>query len=194
MLDPQDDNHSKRKAIDPELAHKAKLLRLSNLFVDPAEGSALVHKQNIFLVLAGLKPVSEASSGHWLTTASGRHTVADDPEEVGRFLESLGLTYDLHKKYYVTNAVVALTKKVLDRYLGRTSGSGPAGHLLGYPDTAVTAFIHDECMTMDEQDRVEEGADLHGYIVPFRFSLAHWQTELAVVRQWRDTLMVYGLL
>lgn len=193
MLSPSHASRSEN-ALDSALVDKARTLRKTVLFVDPSEGSELIHKQAIFLVLAGLKPVSEVSSGHWAYTSEGRHTVADDPATVEQFLSMLGLTYDLEALDYVTNATVALTRETLDAYEGRAPGSGPAGQFLGYPDTAITAFVENCCVSREKQDRIEKKEQIDDYAVPFRFSEDHWRAEVLVARQWRDTLAAYGLL
>ncbi|SRR6266496_1519111 len=140
--------------LDEELGRQARLLRESEYFVWPIEDASMAAKQDIFLVLAGLKPVSETTSGHWVPHPGGQRTVADDPKEVGRFLESLGLAYHLAGDERGTDAVVALRPELVEEYV-RADDSSSVGRLFGYPESAVAAFVKGECMPVDEQERIE---------------------------------------
>ena len=186
----QDDAPS--ELINRELAHKATLLRDSPYFVHPSEGVELIEKQSILLVLAGLKPVAEVLSGHWVRTSTGRTTMADDPQEVGVFLKSLGLTYHLSVDEHVTKALVALRPELVDEYL-RSSGSAAVGKLFGYPESAVTAYAAGTCMPGDQQEKIEQNEGLDEFIVQFRFSQDNWHDELKVARHWQNVLDTYGL-
>lgn len=188
---------------DPLLVQKSKILRDSTLFTYPIEGEELVEKQSIFLVLAGLKPLSEANSGHWELTPDGRRTVFDNPKKVGAFLDSLGLRYTLRHDEHATTALISLKKELLDTY--ERAGTFPEprvyieiGKLFGYPETATAAFAQfdeKQLLSNDDQDRVEqEGGLSDRYFVNFRFSKAHWQEELAVCLHWQEVLKLYDLI
>jgi hypothetical protein len=57
-------------------------------------------------MLAGVRPVAEASAGHWTVTVDGRHMVFDEPAAVGKFLQSLGLHSRLRHDSRATDALV----------------------------------------------------------------------------------------
>ncbi len=178
----------------PVLSEKARRLLASPLFVGPTD-AALSEKQTIFLVLAGLKPVAEAASGHWVADAHGRHTEPDDPAAVAMFLDSLGLAYRLSQDEHATDAMVSLQPSLIEQSAAAANDLVSMGRLFGYPATAVEAFGRDHCLPADEQERVEQDAGLDaGFFVGFRFSTQHWQEELAVLQQWNAVLRAYGLV
>lgn len=181
--------------ISPELLEAARRLKESPFFVNPSDGVPLVDKQQIFLVLAGYKPVSNVSSGHWVASPAGRRTVADDPNQVGAFLTSLGLAYHLWRfDDHATNAVVALKPELVAHYLD-SSDTSTSGRLFGYPDSAVKAFTLGEeaLLAPSEQEQCERERDLPDGLACFRLSRAHWADELAVVQQWHTTLRAASL-
>jgi|GEM_PF-1233212 len=191
----------------PLLAEKADALRASSLFTNPSHDSEMAEKQSIFLVLAGLKPVSKASSCHWEPTQNGRRTVFDDPKEVAAFLESLGLSYQLRHDEHATDALISLNAELLVEYsratgIANEESYSTVGKLFGYPATAAEAFAHyavgDEekyLLAAEEQDKIEhEGGLGEKYCVNFRFSKAHWPEELKTCLQWQEVLQLYSLL
>ncbi len=180
-------------SLQPELAAKVQQLKQSQFFVGTQRHAPYAEKQSIFLVLAGLKPVGEAFSGHWVPTATGRRTIADDPKQVGAFLESLGLSYSLQSYENRLEAVVALRPELVNEYRQPDRDSSTAGRLFGYPETAVLAFASGDLLPNEEQDKVEEEAGVD-VISTFRFSRNHWPDELAVVKRWYEAMKRYGLL
>lgn len=149
-------------ALDPELQEKATRLKTSRLFVNPSDAVALMDKQLIFLVLAGEKPVAEVSSGHWVDLAGGRTTVADDPDEVGALLTSLGLKFSLtNTDGNALDAIVSLRAEQVDEMVNARDVA-TAGRLFGYPKTAVLALEQgeDALIPLAEQHRIEAAAGL----------------------------------
>jgi hypothetical protein len=134
----------------------------------------------IFLVLAGLKPVSEVAAGHWVQTPTGRRTEPDSPTGLGGFLSSLGLAYDLTPNDHITVALVSRSRAVLNQYLHVQSQRLEAGLLLGYPHSAVTAFVNGRLMSFEQQEHLVRDAGLAQW-VHFRLSKMHANEELEVV-------------
>ena len=188
----QSGKHEKR---DPELWQKAQVLKASPLFVGTTDSTPLVEKQAVFLALIGLKPVSEASSGHWVPRPGGRRSVYDDPAAVGALLDSLGLVCRLRHDEYATDALVALWPGSLETYTtAATEGDQQKlGELFGYPATAATAFADgdDHLLPLAEQKRLERAV---GGLPMLRFSRTHWREELQVVQRWQAVLGLYELL
>lgn len=182
-----------------DLLRKAKLLKESQLFADPSGEGTTYEKQALFLVLAGEKPVGEASSGHWEATGNGRTTVADDPHAVGDFLASLGLAYHLSSfDGHATDALVAADERLLAQYHQADVAYDIAevGRLFGYPETAVAAFAADSedlLLDYEEIDRQAAAGGIDPLQVSFRLSKAHWADELAVVHRWQTLLIAAGL-
>ena len=189
---------------EPQLWRKALQLKASPLFVSTTDTAPLVEKQAIFLALIGLKPVSEASSGHWVPTRGGRRSVYDAPAAVAAFLESLGLAYHMRQDEYATDALVSLQPELLDAYEAAAADGDQVkiGELLGYPETAVAAFAardqdadgQDLLLPPAEQERIEREVQLPAYMPTFRFSREHWRQEMAVEQRWLSVLRLYDLL
>ncbi len=186
-------------SLTDDLLHKARLLRESQFFVDPSGDGTSYEKQTLFLVLAGEKPVGEASSGHWETTKDGRKTVADDPHDVGKFLASLGLVYNLSSfDGHATDAIVALDEHSLERYRKADAiyDIAEIGRLFGYPETAVAAFAADSessLLDFEEVDSRAIAAGIDPSQVSFRLSKPHWADELATIQHWQALLISAGL-
>jgi hypothetical protein len=190
--------------INSELSKKAKLLLDSPHFTNHVDQGFLTEKQSIFLTLCGKKPVSEATSGIWATTANGGHSKPDDEHEINAFLSSLGLAYQLRHDDYATDALVALNNNDLLEYSQASLDSGNVGQLFGYPKTAVDAFGRafsgdateelNYLMAIEDQDKLLEKAGVPDYIPMFRFSRDHALEELEVVKDWYATLRMYNLV
>lgn len=183
---------------DDKLAAIATQLKSSAHFVNHAQMSPYSEKQCIFLVLAGKKPVSQATSCKWVQTAGGAHSEPDNHQELGELLKQLGLAYQLRSDGHATDAFVSLNSEGIDAYLAaeRTGDMATIGRLFGYPETAVEAFVKDENMDSDEQDRFMEAAGIPVTTVAlplFRFSKTHAAEELVVVKDWYEILKAYGL-
>lgn len=189
-------SNTSRPHLNAELLDKARRLKDSPFFVHPSDGAEMVEKWEIFLVLAGYKPVSEVASGHWIDVPGGRRTVPDDPELVGAFLQELGLAYHLSNfDDHATDAVVAVTPELVEQYM-ESSGSSAIGTLFGYPASAVRAFAVGESnlLSHKEQERYEAEAGLPEVFVMFRLSRKHWRDELNVVKKWYEVLREAGLI
>lgn len=185
--------------LDKDLLHKAELLRNTHLFMHPTtidEVPLLVEKQMIFLVLAGFKPVSEASSGELVKQPDGQPlAVPSDRGEIARFLDTLGLRYHIRGDEYATDALVSLKQELIDEYLD-TEGLDNAhriGELFGYPKTATDAFgDKEQLLSIEEQDRLVAEGGLDEFM-NFRCSRDHWREEFQAVKAWADVLRAYGL-
>lgn len=171
------------------LQAKAKILKESQLF-----GVEEDHRQAIFLVLAGLKPVSQATSGHWEDIENGRRRVADKVEDVEALLSSLGLVYSLSETPEGIDAVVSLDQALIDEYLVAVVREDleTIGRLFGYPETAYTAYAQGDYLdsTKDEELRAQPGM----YDGGFSFSPGHYQEEVEVLKQWYKVLADYDLV
>ena len=192
-------------ALDPTLLTKAKALKDSKLFTNPRTSEPeLFEKQNIFLVLAGIKPLTEILSYHEELTKDGLgKIVADPPKEVMAFVQSLGLVCDLSlSDEDHTLCIIASGKDRISEYLQSDSRSFiKIGSLFGFPRTAAEAYeqaFSDDgdrnlCLSFEEQDKIEQDAHLFTSGAGFFFSRAHWHEELELVKQWQDLLEAYGL-
>lgn len=164
-----------------------------------------MQKHGIFLTLAGLKPVSEASSSHLVATDYGSERVPDDPAEVAQLLDRLGLRHRIMREPHYLLVQVSLSEECLKQYeaAGRLSLRDmymETGRLFGYPMTAVEAYAEacttdrDLRLTGKEQEAAERAAGIPQLGARFRLSREHWQAELAVLSEWSHVLRQYGLL
>jgi hypothetical protein len=180
---------------DPRLRQQAQLLKASPFFDAHSDAHPLQEKQAIFLALAGMKPVAEASSGHWVATSHGRRSMFDDPKAVSAFLSSLGLAYRLRHDEFATDALVSLQPELLTAYEHAAADGDQAniGELFGYPLTAARAFADgpSHLLPRAELERLERRT---GLSIIFALSRAHWQDELAVTQKWAETLRTYEML
>lgn len=192
--------------VDPQLKIKSQLLRDAPLFGTSVAEEPHIQKHNIFLALAGLKPVSEASSGHFVSTSNGRRLVPDDPAEVTLLLHQLGLHWRITRKPYYLLVQVSLSEECLEQYeaageLSAEEAYRETGSLFGYPKTAVEAFVaaqttdRDPRLPRPEQDAIERAAGIPETAdIDFWFSRDHWREELPVVKEWCRVLRQYGFL
>jgi len=174
------------------LLNASSQLRASRSFCGLTDAYPLSEKQALFLVVAGCKPVAEATSGHWVDTAEGRESIADDPREIAGFLESLGLAYSLKSDDFGTDAAVARTAETLQEFVA-AQDAATVGRLFGYPETAVAAYQRNDLLSEEEQAPVERQAGLPD-ISFFRLSRHNWEAELRTVQAWCHVLGEYDLL
>jgi hypothetical protein len=182
---------SSTSQLNPTLVSKAQLLRASSLFSPRGDHESLIEKKTLFLCLAGLKPVSAAGSGHWLTTSLGGKREVDDPDAVRDLLGQLGFVFELEVRSDVVLAYVSLSRRTLAEYWAMRHDSREEGRLFGYPMTAVDAYVVGESMLADQQSAAQQafGAPVFS---TFRLSREHAAAELEVMHQWWAMLELYG--
>jgi len=172
---------------------KADILKQTDHFNSGYYNPGWSEKQAIFLVLAGKKPLGEAASAHYVIEGTTATATPDDHAAVGELLSRLGLAYALTDRFGFTIATVSLDQPLVDQYVA-THDMRIIGKLFGFPATAVAAFDTNKAMDGDEQDRLLAEAGLANAPGFFRFSKDHAQEELAVVRDWYQTLLAYRLI
>lgn len=181
---------------DPQLEQKAHILLSSDLFVHTVDNAALVEKQTIFLVLAGFKPVGFVSSGHWKDTEGGRESEADDPTLVSTFLTSLGLHFRLFTDQYTTDAIISLHDENLVQFETNIQDDHLAGHLYGYPETAIEAYLSPNkslALSEEEQEKVLKAAQVPEHFLNFRMSTKNYAQEVLTIQKWYAFCKLYGL-
>jgi hypothetical protein len=145
--------------------------------------------------MMGLKPVAEASSGHWVQTDGGRRTMPDDPRKVGALLDSLGLAYSLTGDDYAITALVSQSEDLIQAYRADINVV-EHGKLFGYPETAIEAFVANphQLLTPERQDEILKAAGLPDNMPMFRMSSAHWEDEIKILQDWHQALRQAGLV
>lgn len=140
--------------------------------------------------------MSQATSSKWIKTDHGAHAEPHDPHELEQFLDSLGLNYYLSADEYATDALVSLDPKKLDAYLAaeKADDAFKVGQLFGYPETAIEAFVHDASLDFEAHDELMKKAGIPDMMPSFRLSKTHAPEELAVLKDWHQTLKEYELI
>ena len=169
-------------------------LRESTLFCGLSDDYPLVEKQNLFLMLAGAKPVTEVTSGHWESTRNGRRSVADDPVTVQDFLTSLGGVSRIRCDMHGVTAVVSMKQELLSDYdsAEKREDIRKIGLLFGYPKSAVDAYVGGHRLEWDRQAELLRNAGVDK-VSGFIMSQQGWKAELAVLLDWQAVLKYYNL-
>jgi hypothetical protein len=175
-----------------DLAEKAGLLLDTLHFSHRADRYSLGEKQVLFLVVAGLKPVGEARSGHWIETGAGRDSAPDGVAEVTATLEKLRLVAHFEVTENHITATVSLHESVLELYESHKDDPTIRGLLLGYPPTAVAAFAARRLMKPHDQDTLLRKAGLSDFAM-FRLSDTSPLAELEVLISWKRILGEYSM-
>lgn len=182
------------EALDPTLLSIAGTLKNSSCFTRVDDEAPLYEKQVIFLAAAGLKPVSEAASGHWQAFPGGRKTVPDNEDDVKCLLNDIGLHYRLSNDGHVIHAAVSLSDAALHAFETMAGHSDHAltGLLFGFPPSAVMAFALQRSADFSDPDPLLDANGLNHFSV-FRFSSAWQDEELRILTFWHRVLTSYGL-
>lgn len=180
------------------LAKIAQQINNSSLFTGTSDADRFLHKQFLFLAVAGQKPVSQIASGHWQKTATGRITVPDDVTKTKEFLDQLPLAYHIQIESFALSIWVATDQVTLDQTL-KTTDNYEIGLLLGYPETAVHTLCYSKetLLPLAEQEKLlrQEVSDEQLLnLVCFRMSRQHYRTEFKTVKRWYEVLQQYGLV
>lgn len=150
-------------------------------------------KAQLALVFLGYKPAIEIDV----------FTNNDTPEQVQKHIHFLGLySRQIAPNPEIKNSVatflvakekenVDLLQQVIDLRDSKEQMIEQGYHifygtLMGYPDTAVLAFVQQKLLSTEEQVEKEKFFEP---LCVFRFSKQHWEKELNVVRKWRQALM-----
>lgn len=184
---------------DKKLQRAAQKLKTTELFTGNSDADRLLHKQLLFLAVAGLKPVCQVASGHFEAVSPAQRTsVPDNPKQVARLLDELGLVYKIKVTKHYVDVYAAKTPKSLTKMLKATDPN-EVGLLFGFPQTAAAAFKnHDtDCLTTEEQNQIIneliDDARLHP-LVCFKLSKKHYLNEIEVVKQWIRILKKFELV
>lgn len=182
----------------PELQKKAQMLLSSDLFLSNIENCPLLEKQNIFLVLSGLKPVSFVTSNHLSGDPHmAQESHGDDPSFVSSFLLSLGLYSKLFTDKYSTDAIVSLNQKFIDEVESHMDDPIHCGILYGYPKTAIQAFVSEDKslrLTEEEQEKTMRDNGIPECFPHFIMSKKYFTEEIKIIKSWFDICREYGMV
>lgn len=175
---------------------KIHLIKNTHLFTLHTYSHKLADKQSFLLTLLNIKPVSLIYSNHGEDTPTERALRPDNVQEVKIFLDNLELFYCLKEDENTIEAHISTSKVKLEEFeiAQQQKDIKKIGILLGYPETAVDAFIQNKCLPLDEQDKLLEQKGITGVTVNFRFSKNHYKEEIETYKKWYSELLKYNLL
>lgn len=155
-----------------------KVKRLEQLNIGPAQ------KAFIILVLLGLKPATELDLYEW----------NDKKEDIKKVMQEVGLEIKekeipSDRKNLKAKLAIAKDKTITERLLTIDSRKDHKeyGALMGYPESAVQAFINKEqLLSKDDYPKDEE------VIFNMGLSKNNWQEEFAILKKWSETIKKYN--
>ncbi len=160
-------------------AIEKKIAMLEGLSIGPEQ------KASIILVLLGLKPATE------LLLYSNN----DKPGKVAETILATGLDIRLKRENEkVTVFAIARDTKTLEQLVKVTADKDHEafGKLMGYPDSAINAFLHKE----DQLDETEEqkllGDDNDINLGVFKLSKDNYKKELDLIKQWNTAIETFS--
>ena len=143
-------------------------------------------KAQIILVVLGLKPAAELAL----------YEDNDNVETIEAALRQAGLLFTkketdgpveskrLFCEYAFANVASTLEQLSL---IDSKSDHAAYGRLMGYPPSAIDAFIDKEKLLP-----ADEYPDMAGVIFSFKLSKGGWQAELATLRQWSEAIKEFA--
>lgn len=137
-------------------------------------------KANIILIFLGLKPATELEiSSH-----------NDSAEKVINVIENIGLKVKIKSKFKrkdkdIVLLSVADNQENLDRLeqIDPSKNHEEYGRLMGYPETAIDAFLHKE-KRLDPENYLEND-ELIFFIA---MSKENWEEEIKTLKKWSDAI------
>jgi len=169
----------------------ANQLLATPLFTGNTDLDRLTSKQMIFLVAAGMKPLSEVASLHFEETERGKEAKGDDPEAVKAFLGTIGLSSSVEAGEAITRAVVSNNPEIISDF---TDKKKPEGKLFGFPESSIEAFESGSSMGIEEQEKLQAEAGIPESFTPFRLSMDNYEEELKLMKSWYQLLEQYTLV
>ena len=70
--------------------------------------------------------------------------------------------------------------------LDPTKDHAEYGQLMGYPQTAIDAFVNGKLLTDKDYP------DMRGIIFNIKFSQGHWPDELKILKEWSEAIRKYS--
>lgn len=149
---------------------------------------SLPNAAQVLLVLEGLKPATEVFA-------------VDDHEKIKQDLENMGLC--VVEKDWKEGKLFNVSKdlsvvKEIDIIAGLVRGGEGKntpeldrryGELMGFPSTAIDAYISGNTLPEEEEKRLKEEMGFDNIFFPFKLSQEHYRDELVVLKQWYKTLL-----
>lgn len=171
-------NETIEKLPDLSAFQKEKVANFENLNMGAYPQAELI------LIFLGLKPATEVDVAPW----------NDSPQKIAQAIKDAGLivakknSKDVNGKKF-TILAIARDKETLLR-LKQAEGNKDHqeyGRLMGYPDTAIDAFLDDEKL-LPEKDY----PDMTDKFMNFKLSKDHWQEEIKVITKWSQAIKQYA--
>ena len=162
----------------------------SNLSIDKIktlEQIKMGHGQlaEAILVLLGLKPTTELAVYDW----------NENPKEARRKMEEAGLIIKEKKirshehENLTAKFVVTLDERLATELMNAEADEDHEkyGKLMGYPETAVKAFLGETELLPDK-----DYLDMSGIIFDFKMSKDHYKEEFETLSKWSEAIKKYA--
>ncbi len=157
----------------------------------------IIQKAELILIVLGLKPATEISLGN-------DEESLQDAEET---LKQIGLKCkekiyphlvnhieEFIRNKYLHSIVVARDEQTVEKLFALDAGSKlqdqiEYGRLMGFPETAIKAFIENECA---DNTFMQKYLQDNGLIFCFRFSKENFLQEIETVKKWSEAIKFYA--
>lgn len=168
---------------DQDLAEKARIIKEAD--IPGFNQEDFRPKQEVFLSLAGLKPVSMLG------------IPLEATEDFKKLMDQLGLVSSSAEGNPGKTEMFFVSKdqNFVDQYKRAIEQKTDLGILLGYPESATKAFDNTRSMDFEEQRKlVLDATEVDIQHAPFFvFSKNNYQEELAILKEWYKKLKEYNL-
>lgn len=194
-------------AIEQDLGYVAKLIKESDLFEGLEDLNKFLGKQMLFLTLLEIKPVCVIDARRWVETDSGKISIPEDRNKVSDFLNKLKLLYEIEEDEHSLYIIASKSPELITEFQyasGRRAKNQEEerqfdlirGTLLGYPQTAVDAYVKGDVLGLEEQQERLKEAGFSQKLIEFvnmRLSKTQYLEEAKEVQGWLDLLTKFNL-
>lgn len=180
--------------LDPESIEK----------LEQFEGLLWHDKGDILLAAAGLKPTvfTHLFTEKYVTTETILMVEPTLIENLKDILHTLGLHFETSERVLIQDEEQHIASHVVDFFIGRTKqsvhelhqaikdwGEERIGLILGYPETAVKAYISGDLLPMDKHPKsTEDVSEAHMNMLAHRLSKAQWKDEVKYLEAYGKAL------
>ena len=169
------------QSLEEERAKKEKVKLLEKLNIGSAQ------KANIILVALGLKPATDLSL---FKNNDSEAVVEEALTKAGLVFADKGIGGEKQNK--VAKISIARDEETLNRLLALSPSKDHEeyGRLMGYPETAVEAFVNKKLLDEPTERKLIAAS---GNIFPMKLSKDHWREEIEHLRTWNEAIKEYSL-
>lgn len=181
----------------------------------PSRDLPIYDKIDILLVRSGAKPSAVTNLGRGEIAEIGDlhgefpSVPKEKIEKISNFLSELGLLYSIGSPENIENqelqengSIIILRRQTIDIFMAmhqsdldklvtsiRSCDDEKTGEALGYPDTAIEAYVKKDSRYEDRAELPQEIKESPYYhFIRFALSPDHWQEEIKTAQKWADVV------